>query len=82
MNARNISHVGTHFMCDVVSQISRHSGLCWNIWLHVKLEHNHRHLMAGIKAYVILLELVTSLLITSTNVLPHVYANRLVLLYR
>ena len=23
-----------HYMCDVVSQISRHSRLCWNIWLH------------------------------------------------
>ena len=74
------------YMCDLVSQISRHSRLCWDIWLHVKLEHIHRHLMAGIKSYVILLELVTSLLVTptlsSTSVSPPVYANRLVLLYR
>ena len=24
-------------MCDVVLHISRHSRLCWNIWLHAKI---------------------------------------------
>ena len=71
-NIQVISHEFTehlscgHYICDLVSQISRHSRLCWDIWLHVKLEHIYRHLMAGIKSYVISLELVTSLLITPT----------------
>ena len=36
-----------HHMCDVVSQISRHSQLCWNIWLQIKLKYNHLHLMVS-----------------------------------
>ena len=27
-----------HHVCDVVSQISRHSQLCWTIWLQIKLK--------------------------------------------
>ena len=55
-----------HHMCAVVSQISHQSQLCWNIWLHIKLEHSHSHLMASIKSYLILSKFVTSLLIAPT----------------
>ena len=58
-------------MSDViVSQIARYSQLCWNICLHINLEHNHRHLMASIKSYLISFKLVTSVLITPTYIRP------------
>ena len=64
-------------MCDVVSQIARHSQRCWNICLHIKLEHNHRHLMVSIKSDLISSKLVTSLLKmptwSSTGVLSPVH---------
>ena len=73
-------------MCDVVSQSSRHSQLCWTIWLQIKLKHNHLHLMASIRWYLISSKLFTSLLIMSTlsltGVSSTIYANRLVLLCR
>ena len=73
-----------HVWC--VSRISRHSQLCWTIWLQIKLKHNHLHLMASIKSYLISTKLFTSLLIMSTlsliGVPSPVYANRLVLLCR
>ena len=75
-----------HHMCDVVSRISRHSQLCWTIRLQIKLKHNHLHLMASIKSYLISSKLFTSLLVMPTlsliSVSSPVYANRLVLLCR
>ena len=74
---------GTSLMWE---QISRHSQRCWNSWLHMKLEHNHRHLMVSIKSDSISSKLVTSLLKmptwSSISVLSPVHTNRLVLLCR
>ena len=65
MNSRNISHVGTKcvMLCHRFHATHGFAGIFGYMQ---KLEHNHPHLMAGIKANE-MLELVTSLLISPTS---------------